>query len=86
MNVHQTINLIIKEKDTDEYMQSEMEKQLHEQYSINNNANTGSIVTLFVAMLASVGAYGYVYLHTKMHFLMNLVYSPVKKVCSIWML
>lgn len=65
MNVHQTINLIIKEKDTDEYMQSEMEKQLHEQYAINNNANTGSIVTLFVAMLASVGAYGFVYLHTK---------------------
>lgn len=64
MNVHQTINLIIKEKDTDEYMQSEMEKQLHEQYAINNNANTGSIVTLFVAMLASVGAYGFVYLHT----------------------
>lgn len=45
-------------------MQQQMELQLHEQYAINNNSNLSSIIALFVAMLAVIGAYGYVYLHS----------------------
>ncbi len=47
----------------DEEMQQEMELQLHEQYAVNNNSNMGSVITLLVAMLASVSGYGYVYIH-----------------------
>lgn len=46
-------------------MQEQIEMQLHEQYAKNNNANVSSIVTLFVTMLALVGAYGYVFLHSE---------------------
>ncbi len=46
-------------------MQEQIEMQLHEQYAKNNNANVSSVVTLFVTMLASVGAYGYVFLHSE---------------------
>lgn len=49
---------------TNKEMQQQMELQLHEQYAINNNANVSSIAALFVTMLASVGAYGYVFLHS----------------------
>lgn len=45
-------------------MQKKLELQLHEQYSINNNSNLSSALILFVAMLAVVAAYGYVYLHS----------------------
>lgn len=48
----------------DKEMQQEMELQLHEQYAINNNANLGSVVSLIITMLAVLGAYGYVYLHS----------------------
>lgn len=46
-------------------MQEQIEMQLHEQYAKNNNANVGNVVILFVTMLASVGSYGYVFLHSK---------------------
>lgn len=46
-------------------MQEQIEMQLHEQYAKNNNANVSSVVTLFVTMLASVGAYGYVFLYSE---------------------
>lgn len=46
-----------------EEMQHEMELQLHEQYAVNNNANMGSVITLLVAMLASMTGYCYVYIH-----------------------
>lgn len=42
--------------------------QLHEQYAINNNANLGSIVTLVVAVIAVIGAYGYIFLHSTLEF------------------
>lgn len=48
----------------DKEMQKKMELQLHEQYAINNNSNLSSAMVLFVAMLAVVGAYGYVYIHS----------------------
>lgn len=43
---------------------NDIEKQLHEQYAINNNSNLTSVVNLLVAMFAVLGAYGYVYLHS----------------------
>jgi hypothetical protein len=43
---------------------TKLEMQLHEQYAINSNAILGTMLTLFVALLAVIGAYGYVFLHT----------------------
>lgn len=45
-------------------MEQELEKQLHEQYATNNNAYLNSIIVLFVGLLAAIGAYGYVFIHT----------------------
>jgi hypothetical protein len=42
----------------------ELEKQLHEQYAINNNAHTSSFISFVVALLALFGALGYVYAFT----------------------
>lgn len=47
---------------------NDIEKQLHEQYAINNNSNLSSVITLLVAMFAVFGAYGYVYLHSNSEF------------------
>lgn len=47
-----------------EERQFELEKQLHEQYAINNNERMSSLITLFVSLLAVLGAYGYMFLHT----------------------
>lgn len=38
--------------------QKEMLMHLHEQFAINHNENLGSLITLFVAMLGVLGAYG----------------------------
>lgn len=32
---------------------------IHEQFAVNNTSTFGSLITLFVAMVASLGAYGY---------------------------
>lgn len=45
-------------------MQQELELQLHEQYASNSNATLGSMLTLFVAMLAVLGGYGYVFINS----------------------
>ena len=60
---------------TDKEMQQKMELQLHEQYAINNNAYLSSIVTLLVGLLAAIGAYGYVFLHSTNYF-EDVVYLP----------
>ena len=44
--------------------QFELEKQLHEQYAMNNNERMSSLITLFVSLIAVLGAYGYMFLHT----------------------
>ena len=44
---------------------TQIEMQLHEQYAINSNAILGSMLTLFVALLAVIGTYGYVFLRTE---------------------
>ena len=42
----------------------ELEKHLHEQYAINNNAHTASFISFVAALLVLFGAFGYVYAHT----------------------
>ena len=42
----------------------ELLSQLHEQYAVNNNANLSSMVTLIVGVIAVIGYYGYVFVHT----------------------
>lgn len=44
--------------------QFELEKQLHEQYAINNNAHIGSFITFLIALLSLFGSFGYVYVHS----------------------
>ena len=46
-------------------MVEELEKQLHEQYAINNNANLSSIIALMVGLFTAIGAYGHVFIHTE---------------------
>jgi len=41
----------------------ELEKQLHEQYAVNNNSNAGVLVSLIGALLIVVTGYGYVLYH-----------------------
>lgn len=48
--------------------QFELEKQLHEQYAINNNANTTSILALITTLLGVVGVYGYIFIHSTIGF------------------
>lgn len=45
--------------DTDDRI-FELEKQLHEQYAVNNNSNAGILVSLISALLISFTGYGYV--------------------------
>ena len=52
--------------------QFELEKQLHEQYAINNNEHMSSLITLFVSLIAVLGAYGYVFLHSTIECATNL--------------
>lgn len=49
-------------------VEEELEKQLHEQYAINNNAHLSSVVSLMVAMLAVFYAFGYMFLHSSVTF------------------
>ena len=48
--------------------QFELEKQLHEQYAINNNANTTSIIALITTLLGVVSVYGYIFIHSTIGF------------------
>jgi len=51
--------------------QFELEKQLHEQYAINNNANVGSFVSFVVALLALFGFFGYSFVYSSNEFSVN---------------
>ena len=44
--------------------QFELEKQLHEQYAINNNSKVSSFVSFIVALFALFGFYGYIFAHS----------------------
>jgi magnesium-transporting ATPase (P-type) len=48
--------------------QFELEKQLHEQYAINNNANVGSFVSFVVALLALFVFFGYSFIFSTNQF------------------
>lgn len=54
--------------DSEENNLNDIEKQLHEQYAINNNSNLSSVITLLVTMFAVFGGYGYVYLNSNLDF------------------
>lgn len=45
-------------------MVENLEKQLHEQYAINNNSNLSSALTLLCTLLAVIGVYGYVLIYS----------------------
>lgn len=45
-------------------MIKEMERQLHEQYAINNNSNLSSIIALLVTLMAAVGFFGLVFIRS----------------------
>lgn len=49
----------------------ELEKQLHEQYAINNNANTKTFVSFIVALFALFGFYGYIFVFSDFSFSTN---------------
>jgi hypothetical protein len=53
---------------------SELERQLHEQYAINNNANLGSIITLVCTLLVVVGYFGYVFVNSSSEFSLGFCY------------
>lgn len=53
----------------------ELAKQLHEQYAINNNSNLSSVVTLFVALIAVFGGYGYIFIHSSLNFNFEEMYN-----------
>lgn len=50
----------------DKNRQFELEKQLHEQYAINNNANTGTLVALLAAIIVIFTAYGLAFKNLKL--------------------
>ena len=41
-------------------MNSDLEKQLHEQYAINGNANVGHFITMISALVFAFAGYGFV--------------------------
>ncbi len=49
-------------------MRLTIEKQLHEQYAINNNSNMTSVATLFTALVLVFGGYGYLFINSSVHF------------------
>lgn len=58
------VNVSIKSnKDSKEQteMQKIIESQLHEQFSINNNAKTTSFIAFLTALIAAFAGYGYVF-------------------------
>ena len=40
-------------------MEEELEKQLHEQYAVNNNSKTNSMIAILTAVMIAFTAYGY---------------------------
>ncbi len=46
---------------------SELEKQLHEQYTIINNSNVSGFVAFMTAILALLGAFGYTFTFSSNH-------------------
>lgn len=51
--------------------QFELEKQLHEQYAINNNASVGSFVSFITTLFVLFGSFGYVFVNSTNTFSVN---------------
>lgn len=49
-------------------VQEEIELQLHKQFAQNYNSTFGSIVSVFVALLAVLSGYGYIFLHSNVKY------------------
>ena len=56
---------------SEENPQLELEKQLHEQYAINNNANVSSFVSFLTALFVLFGFFGYTFVYTSPQFADN---------------
>ena len=66
-------------------MQQAFEKQLHEQYAINNNSNWSSIVSLFAAIVAVFYGFGYIFVNSSVHFASSFekLYCSCTKIYSL---
>ena len=42
----------------------DIESQLHEQFAVNNNNHASTLVSIIAAVVAVIGAYGYVFVHS----------------------
>lgn len=56
-------------------MSEELEKQLHEQYAINNNSKTDSLIAILAAVMIAFTAYGYALYHSPQNLNMLLCAS-----------
>ena len=45
-------------------MRRQLEKHLHEQYAINNNSKTSSLIAILAAVMIAFTAFGYVLYHS----------------------
>ena len=54
--------------ETNENTLNEFEKQLHEQYAINNNAILRSVIVLACALIVVIGYFGYVFVNSTAEF------------------
>ena len=59
-------------------METDIEKQLHEQYAVNNNAYLSSVISFLVGLFGAIGAYGYVLIYAFPDYGGNIVFSPVQ--------
>ena len=69
--------------DKQKNMKDELLGQLHEQYAVNNNANLSTIITLVVTLIAVIGYFGYVYVHTGVQFSENFGCLIAEKVGDV---
>ncbi len=58
--------------------QFELEKQLHEQYAINNNESVKNFISFIVALLALFSGFGYVFVYSNSEFSSNGIYINEK--------
>ncbi len=54
---------------------SEIERQLHEQYAVNNNSSLSSVVSLIVGLFTAIGFYGYAFVFCTNEFETRSFYS-----------
>ena len=55
-------------------MELDIEKQLHEQYAVNNNAYLSSVISFLVGLFGAIGAYGYMLIYAFPDYGGNIVF------------